>query len=161
MLRFALPVLLLAAAPAAAEEIVTSRTEGQAEPAAKIMEVAFVVKDCEEECHVASLTCNENRSIGFVYADVPSADAARAMTGKQEIRIEIGKKSYPFSITTFTFSEMTGSWWVDAGSFADPLELLAALGAAKSFTAVRPGGKVTLPVTEDVKSWAVQCRGTD
>jgi hypothetical protein len=156
-----LVILCALAGPAAADKIKTSLQDHQDPAPDKVSELAFVWAGCEEECHVASLTCDQYRSIGFTYADVDAAGVAKAIRGKQEVTLAAGGKNFAFTISRMEFSEMTGTWWLDSRSQADPFELLTALSGAKSFKASRPGHSLTLPVTADLVTWAKACRGTD
>lgn len=161
---FALATLALALAasgPALADDtIITGISEGVPEPAYKTSSLSFIYSDCEEECVVAILSCNENRTIGFTYPDVPSEELAAAlMAERQEIELTVGGKSFGFDLAEMQFAELTVAWWVDGPLRPgdDPLALLDALKAAKSFDVKLQKLHLNLPVTPDMKTWADAC----
>lgn len=150
--------ILVAGAAQAADDITTAGVGESQRSYPKANEVAFVAKDCEEECHVASLLCDENRSISLVYADVDSQTAAKAITvDQQPMTLMADGKSFMFSISEMQFMEMSGTWWLTAGSYNDPFELLKALQASKTIKVTLQTQSMDLPVTADVKTWAAAC----
>lgn len=143
--------------PAFAAEVVTTYIGPTDTEKSKTLD--FAEKDCEEECHMASLICEETMAINFTYADVSSKSAAKIIRSEnQAISLVINKKEFSFFVNTLTFSEMTGSWWVDARFMADPKDLLAALEKAKDFKARAGDESMTLPVTAEFQTWASACR---
>ncbi|WP_119274698.1 hypothetical protein [Taklimakanibacter deserti] len=151
--------VLFAALPGQAAEAADSyETTLSGESEAPASSVVFSEKGCEEECNAASLHCDGSRRISFDVADVPSKNAAAAITSdKQEIAVKAGGKTFGFPIEELRFVELTGSWDVSGHLFTDPAAFTAALAKAASFKATLGGQSLTLPVTADVKTWAAAC----
>jgi hypothetical protein len=120
--------------------------------------VVFSEKGCEEECHAASLSCDDPGGISFDFADVPSQDAAAAIASeRQEIAVKAGGETFAFPIDQLRFVELTGSWDVSGHLFTDRSAFTAALTKSASFKATLSSQSLTLPVTADVKTWAAAC----
>lgn len=151
--------MLFAIFPARAAEIAdTYETALVGEGDTPASSVVFSAKGCEEECNTASLSCDAPRAISFDFADVPSQDAAAAITSeKPEIAVKAGGETFGFPIDELRFVELTGSWDVSGQLFTDPSAFTAALTKSASFTATLGGQSLTLPVTADVKTWAAAC----
>jgi hypothetical protein len=152
-------VMLFAILPArAAETADTYETTLAGEGETPASSVVFSAKGCEEECHAASLGCDAPGGISFDFADVPSKDAAAAITSeKPEIAVKAGGKAFAFPIDEMHFVELTGSWDVSGHLFTDRSAFTAALTKSASFKATLAGQSLTLPVTADVKTWAAAC----
>lgn len=122
-------------------------------------DINFVYASCEEECHVATLSC-ENAAIGVVMADVDAAIAGKAITQEnKQIVLKAGSASFDYSIYKMEFMEMTGSWWLtglEQGS--DPGAIADAIGKAETVELQAGKMKVSLPVDAVVKDWAKACR---
>jgi hypothetical protein len=150
------------AAPALAEDKIIARvsTSGTGEEA--VSQVWFAYESCEEECHVATLVCQSNGNVTLTIADVAGEKAATIFgEDKQWLKLVFGKKAYPFLARELDYMEMTGSWWIsgdlasDMGANRDDLARSFA-GAATVFAEVA-SQTVELPVTDEIKSWALAC----
>jgi hypothetical protein len=142
----------------AAETADTYETMLSGEDETPASSVVFSEKGCEEECHAASLSCDVPGGISFDFADVPSKDAAAAITSdRPEIAVQAGGETFAFPVDEMRFVELTGSWDVSGHLFTDRAAFTAALTRSASFTATLSSQSLTLPVTADVKTWAAAC----
>jgi hypothetical protein len=121
--------------------------------------VGFDYESCGGECYVGTLFCN-NGSISLDLADVAAEHAAAAILKEtDQVVVSAGELSVNFGILEMRFQEMTVSWWVSAQAFDEKSPQLAgAIAGAKTIGAQIGGQTVTLPVDDNVKSWALACK---
>ena len=155
-----LAFLLFPTVALAADKIETSFGQGTFEGVATST-VSFEFSDCEEECHLASLTCDANNHITLDLADVPTEDVIKAMRRYQhQIVLQVGKKGYDFNIRKMSFAELTVAWSIDADLFATAGPTLPeALATASRFELkTAKTSPTTVLVDDNVRSWAKACK---
>ena len=164
MLRFAtllFAMLLLAVIPArAAEDVAVTYVTALGGDAARPASHVSFDESCGDECFAASLDCDSDGGISFVFGDIAAEIAAAAITREnQDFTIVLAGVTYSFFIMELRFGgEMYNTWLVDgrlrnsaAGDFAK------ALNKAGDFKATLGSVSLTLPVTADVKTWSAAC----
>lgn len=155
-------ILVLATAMsgvARAADKIVSDVSSSTEEGVTSSNVNYSFENCEEECHVATLTCTYN-SITLVMADVRSENAAKAiLADKKQIAMAVGGKTFDYSVSKMEFMELTGSWWLHAHEQGSkPNEIGETIAAAKSIELRAGKQKLVLPVDAKVKDWAKACR---
>ncbi len=143
----------------AAEKIVSRVTEEKTDQGKKTL-ISFAYASCEEECQIATLTCEEWGAISVVLADVDAKTAAKAITQDQkQMVLRVGKKTFDYTITALDYMELTGSWWLTAfKNDSNARDLAPAIANAKVVD-VRVGNKtVMVPVDAPLKAWALACK---
>jgi hypothetical protein len=153
-------ILTLSAGPTLAEDKITTSLIPAKAGAAVPNAVSFDYVDCEEECHVATLTCVENANIELELADVVTGAVVKAMQmDTKQIVLKAGVRVYDFHIQQLQFAEMTGAWWIDAPLFeeAGP-PLVDSLQKVKSFTVSVTSETRNFPVDDKVRTWAKACK---
>ena len=148
-------LLMLAAPTQAAEKITTTlNDEGTGDGATHGV---YFSGSCGEECLMAGLTCNGSGSLEVQMIDIPAKEAAKSILRDNSVLVmTIGGTRHDMSVSRFSFSEMNGSWDVDATA-GDPDAVYKGLADAKSFKLSLEKQSATLPVTSDVKAWAKSC----
>ena len=156
--------MLLTLAPARAAETAdpadTYETTLRGEGGTSGSSVAFDGKDCGGECYAASLDCDAQHSISFIFGDVEAKIAAAAITReKQDFTVEIDGAAYSFFIMKLEYGGDMYSTWLVTGSLPDSSAraFADALAKAARFKATIGAESLTLPVTADVKTWAAAC----
>jgi hypothetical protein len=159
------PLLVLLAATmlsgqAHAADTIIARQITSTEDGATSSAISFAYASCEEECHVATLSCSESGAISFVFADVDARNAAKAITAEtKQVILAVGAKSFDYFIQEMQYAEMTGSWWLTTHTLDEHARDLApAIATAKSIEAETGGQKIVLPVDKAVKAWAAACK---
>ena len=152
--------MMLTLVPArAAEDPRTYETILSGEGATPASHLSFF-ESCGEECYAASLDCDSEHSISFIFGDVEAKIAAAAIThGKQGFSIAIDGKAYSFFIMKLEYGGEMYSTWLVTGSLpgSNAEEFSTALGTATSFKATIGNKSLILPVMADVKTWAAAC----
>jgi hypothetical protein len=151
--------VLSAGSAHAADKIVAS-VSTDTKDGATFSQVTYSYETCEEECQVAQLVCEESTAISLVMADVSSADASKAITQEQtQIQLKAGSQSFSYFVYEMQFMEMTGSWWLTAREQGSPpLAIAKAIAGAKAIELKAGKMKVSLPVDQAVKTWALACK---
>jgi hypothetical protein len=163
MVRWFLPILFFAAlgafTSARAEDKISAEVSSNTVDGVTTTSVVYAYADCEEECHIATLTCTGN-SITMVLGDVAAADVAKAIVqDTKQIAFTANGKTYDYSISDMQFAELTGSWWLTAHEQGSaPAEISTAVAASKTVEAVVGVKSVVLPVDKAVKDWAIACK---
>jgi hypothetical protein len=121
--------------------------------------ITFSEASCEEECQIATLSCN-NGGITITLADIDTANAAKAITrAKQQILLKADGKSFDYFIYDMTYMELTGSWWLTARLESGNAEdLVPSLSKTKAITAQINKKTIALPTDKNLKSWAAACK---
>jgi hypothetical protein len=160
--RFSISVLLalsLCTGVAWAEDEIVIDVLANTENGQTTTSVSYGYAGCEDECHIATLTCTGN-SIIVVVADVAATDAAKAIVKEtRQIMFLANGKTFDYFIEDMQFAELTVSWWLTAHEQGSkPAEIPQAIANSKNIE-VQVGSKtVLLPVDGKVKAWAEACK---
>jgi hypothetical protein len=122
--------------------------------------LSFEYPDCEEECLLATLTCEPSTAISLELADIKAKNVAKAMVKETyQISLKAGAKVFDYSITDMKFAELTVAWWLTAREQGSkPQEIAKAIEIARVLEARVGGWTVTMPVNDAVRSWAAACK---
>jgi hypothetical protein len=149
----------LAGPASAASKIVTSYAEP--EDGGKSGYSVTFMEDCGEECQLATFSCDDVRNFIIEFTDVPAADVAKSLTAppaqERRMTLTVDKESFRFEAYQFSYTEMTGSWWVEARAGENTIKAMEAVAKAKDLQLAFVKQKHRLPVTKDVKRWATNC----
>jgi hypothetical protein len=145
-------VSVLAAEACWAEDKIVSKVDGKI--------VSYFYESCPEECQVATFTCTETASLTVILSDIETKDAAKAMQEEErQIVFKVGPKTFNYSISEMTFTEMSGAWWLTGYSNnVDQKDLAPAIATVKTFAARAGRHSVVLPVDDAVQQWAKACK---
>jgi hypothetical protein len=143
----------------AADTIETSLSSGTAD-GSKLSSLSFDFQDCEEECHFATLTCDENGHVSLELADVPTDDVVKAMQrNEDQIVVKLGTMAFDFEIQKLSFAELTTAWWVEAPLFQKgTVRFPEALATAKTIDFTTAKTPTSVAVDKNVRTWAKGCK---
>ncbi len=151
-------VLLIPPSANAADKIGTSLTTNEVEEVVTT-NVSFDYLDCEEECHVASLSCDRHGTVELDLADVVTDAVVKVMPlNSRQIILKAADVEFDFHIQKLEFAELTGAWWITAPLFGEiGKSLTESLLKAQTFTVSVATETRTLTVDKNVIDWAKGC----
>jgi hypothetical protein len=159
LMGFGLIFGMLASAAPAADKLVAIVTEAKGDGGTSSI-LSFEYQGCEEECLLATLTCEPSTAISLVLADIKAKHAAKAMQQERfQIALKAGAKVFDYSITDMQFAELTVAWWLTAREQGSkPQEIAKAIEIARLVEAKVGGWTVKMPVDDTVRKWAAACK---